>query len=58
MCSGCSRNSVTERCLATSSAQVPLDEVMDEGVRGEADVGVLATRDPMGAVAVLHLALP
>jgi xylan 1,4-beta-xylosidase len=38
---------------ASSSAQVPLDVVMADGVRGESDVGVLATRYPDGGVRVL-----
>ncbi len=42
-----------ERVAATSSAQVPLDAVIAEGVRGEADVGVLATRTADGGIAVL-----
>jgi xylan 1,4-beta-xylosidase len=42
-----------EMLAATSSAQLPLETVMQDGVRGEADVGVLATRDAKGQVAVL-----
>lgn len=42
-----------ERVSATSSAQVALDAVMGEGVRGEADVGVLATRAGNERIAVL-----
>lgn len=38
---------------ATSSAQVGLDDIMGKGVRGAADVGVLATRGPDGKLAVL-----
>lgn len=38
---------------ARSSAQLPVAVVMNEGVRGEADVGVLATRDAGGGVQVL-----
>jgi xylan 1,4-beta-xylosidase len=37
-----------EKVSATSSAQVPLDVVMSEGIRGDADIGVLATRDHGG----------
>jgi xylan 1,4-beta-xylosidase len=33
-----------ERIGATSSAQRPLEEIMRDGVRGQADVGVLASR--------------
>jgi xylan 1,4-beta-xylosidase len=43
----------TERVRASSSAQVPLEAVMADGVRGAADVGVLATRNAHGDVAVL-----
>ena len=42
-----------DRVPATSSAQVPLEAVMADGVRGEADVGVLATRNAGGGVSVL-----
>jgi xylan 1,4-beta-xylosidase len=42
-----------EQLSASSSAQLPLDTVMNDGVRGEADVGVLATRAGDGRVAVL-----
>jgi xylan 1,4-beta-xylosidase len=42
-----------EKVQASSSAQVPLETVMAEGVRGEADVGVLATRDADAGVRVL-----
>ncbi len=38
---------------ATSEGQVPLDAILRDGVRGAADVGVLATRTPAGKVAVL-----
>jgi xylan 1,4-beta-xylosidase len=41
------------RIQASSSAQVSLDSLMANGVRAEADVGVLATRDDQGRVAVL-----
>jgi xylan 1,4-beta-xylosidase len=41
------------RIAATSSAQVPLETVLAEGVRGEPDVGVLATRTADGRVTVL-----
>ena len=42
-----------DQLSASSSAQLPLDAVMNEGVRGEADVGVLATRAGSGRIAVL-----
>jgi xylan 1,4-beta-xylosidase len=42
-----------ERIAASSSAQVSLDEIVANGVRGETDVGALATRTPQGEVAVL-----
>ncbi|HUQ10619.1 MAG TPA: hypothetical protein VM146_09915 [Steroidobacteraceae bacterium] len=42
-----------DRAPATSSAQVPLETVIDQGVRGDADVGVIATHDETGRVAVL-----
>jgi xylan 1,4-beta-xylosidase len=35
-----------ERVPATSSAQLPLTEIVDKGVRGAPDVGVLASRAP------------
>ncbi len=35
-----------ERLAATSSAEVPLADIINEGVRGAPDVGVLATRAP------------
>jgi xylan 1,4-beta-xylosidase len=38
---------------AVSSAQLPLDRIVAEGVRGDTDVGTLATRSPNGDVAVL-----
>jgi xylan 1,4-beta-xylosidase len=43
----------TERVAASSDAQIPLDQIVAEGVRGETDVGALATRTPQGQVAVL-----
>jgi xylan 1,4-beta-xylosidase len=43
----------TEKIAAMSSAQLPLDTVMAGGVRGEPDVGVLATRDGDGSIQVL-----
>jgi xylan 1,4-beta-xylosidase len=43
----------TERLTATSSAQVPLETLMSDGVRGGADVGALATRRAGGEIAVL-----
>jgi xylan 1,4-beta-xylosidase len=42
-----------ERVAATSDAQLPLERIVAEGVRGETDVGALATRTPQGGVAVL-----
>ncbi|KQU53938.1 beta-xylosidase [Sphingomonas sp. Leaf339] len=42
-----------ERIAATSDAQVSLDAIVKDGVRGEADVGTLATRTTDGRVAVL-----
>jgi xylan 1,4-beta-xylosidase len=42
-----------ERIAANSSAQISLDQIVAEGVRGETDVGTLATRMPKGEVAVL-----
>jgi xylan 1,4-beta-xylosidase len=38
---------------ASSDAEVPLDELLAQGVRGRPDVGVLATRAPDGKVAVM-----
>jgi xylan 1,4-beta-xylosidase len=42
-----------QKVAATSSGQVPLDALLNEGVRGEADVGVLATRNSRREVAIL-----
>jgi len=42
-----------ERIDAHSSGQVPLDVLMKDGVSREADLGVLATRDGKGGIAVL-----
>lgn len=42
-----------EQLDATSSAEVPLDQVLKEGVRGAPDVGVLATREREGRVRIL-----
>jgi xylan 1,4-beta-xylosidase len=42
-----------EKLVARSDAQVPLQQVMTDGVRGAADVGVLATRTANGDIAVL-----
>jgi len=42
-----------ERVSATSDAQVSLEQIVAEGVRGDTDVGVLATRAPNGRPAVL-----
>ncbi|HUG11596.1 MAG TPA: beta-xylosidase [Opitutaceae bacterium] len=41
-----------ERIGATSSAQVPLEAITADGVRGEPDVGVLSSRAP-GRIAVM-----
>ncbi len=41
-----------ERIAATSSAQVPLDLIVKDGVRDQADIGALATRTPDGRIAV------
>ncbi|MES2441493.1 MAG: beta-xylosidase [Pseudomonadota bacterium] len=42
-----------ERIAASSSAQIPLDDIVKQGVRDAPDIGVLATRTPDGRVAVL-----
>jgi xylan 1,4-beta-xylosidase len=42
-----------ERLTATSDAQLPLDRVMADGVRGAADIGTIATRTADGKVAIL-----
>ena len=42
-----------ERLDARSDAQVPLDTMLRDGVRGAPDVGVLATRTAAGRVALL-----
>jgi xylan 1,4-beta-xylosidase len=42
-----------QRLQAVSSAQLPLDRIVAEGVRGDADVGTLATRSANGDIAVL-----
>lgn len=42
-----------ERLQASSSAQLPLDRIVAEGVRGDTDVGTLATRSANGDLAVL-----
>ena len=42
-----------ERISAASDAQIPLDEIVANGVRGAADVGVLATRTAQGAIALM-----
>jgi xylan 1,4-beta-xylosidase len=42
-----------QRLQAVSSAQIPLDRIVAEGVRGDTDVGTLATRSPNGDIAVL-----
>ena len=43
----------SERIAAKSDAQIPLDQIVADGVRGETDVGALATRTPQGGVTVL-----
>jgi xylan 1,4-beta-xylosidase len=43
----------SERIAAASSAQVPLDAIVKQGVRGAPDIGVLATRAPGGGLAIL-----
>ncbi|ESQ93486.1 beta-xylosidase [Asticcacaulis sp. AC460] len=42
-----------DQVAATSSAQVPLNDVMASGIRGPADVGVLATRTKDNRLAIL-----
>jgi xylan 1,4-beta-xylosidase len=42
-----------ERIEAVSSGQVPLEQIVANGVRGAGDVGVLATRAPNGALAMI-----
>jgi xylan 1,4-beta-xylosidase len=42
-----------DRLRATSDAQVPLDRVVADGVRGDADIGTIATRTVDGRTAVL-----
>ncbi|MBC8027016.1 MAG: beta-xylosidase [Steroidobacteraceae bacterium] len=42
-----------ERVAATSDAQVTLDAVIASGVRGDTDVGVIATRTATGEIALL-----
>jgi xylan 1,4-beta-xylosidase len=42
-----------ERLRATSDAQVPLDRIVAEGVRGPADIGTIATRGADGRIAIL-----
>jgi xylan 1,4-beta-xylosidase len=42
-----------ERVQAVSSGEIPLAQVVADGVRGEADVGTLATRTPDGGIAIL-----
>ncbi|GAA3702516.1 beta-xylosidase [Sphingomonas cynarae] len=41
------------RLRATSDAQVPLDRIVADGVRGPADIGTIATRTADGRTAVL-----
>ena len=42
-----------DRLRATSDAQVPLDSIVADGVRGPADIGTIATRTTDGRTAVL-----
>ncbi|EGF92892.1 beta-xylosidase [Asticcacaulis biprosthecium C19] len=42
-----------DQVAATSNAQVPLNDVMASGIRGPADVGVLATRTKDNRLAIL-----
>ena len=42
-----------DRVTAASSAQLPLNRVMADGVRGDADIGSIATRARDGSLAVL-----
>ena len=41
------------RVAATSDGQIPLDEIVEKGVRGAPDVGVMATADEGGADVLL-----
>jgi xylan 1,4-beta-xylosidase len=43
----------TEQIAATSSAELPLEQIVSEGVAGSPDVGVLATRSDSGRVDIL-----
>jgi xylan 1,4-beta-xylosidase len=43
----------TEQLATTSSAEVPLDRILTDGVRDKPDVGVLATRSERGRVDIL-----
>lgn len=43
----------TEQIAATSSAEVPLEQIVSEGVGSSSDVGVLATRSDSGRVDIL-----
>ncbi len=42
-----------ERVAATSSAMLPLDDMLAKGVQGNPDVGVIATRTRSGQLAIL-----
>ena len=42
-----------EEVATTSSGELPLDEIVPNGVRGKPDVGVLATRTDKGRVGIL-----
>jgi xylan 1,4-beta-xylosidase len=42
-----------ERLASTSSAQVPLDKLIADGVQGDADIGTIATRTADGRLALL-----
>jgi xylan 1,4-beta-xylosidase len=43
----------TERIPVKSSAEIPLEQIVSQGVGGESDVGALATRSAGGSVAML-----
>jgi xylan 1,4-beta-xylosidase len=43
----------TQQVSATSSGELPLEQIVSDGVRGTPDVGVLATRSENGSVEIL-----
>jgi xylan 1,4-beta-xylosidase len=43
----------TEQVAASSTAEVPLEDIVAHGVRGKPDVGVLATRSDTGSLRIL-----